>query len=212
MGPPRRRGPQKNAWAVENIPEPLRPTAQVAVIRMKRDGAGGVIGLDDRGEPAPTELLSQAVAFFGAWFTEHDIERAASFVEASELQQQFLDSRVDVRSPDALSEWIDKSLTIEIVADHAAVNAAGHGDPRQQGYLRLPRRAQTEGEFRTADPVEIRLTTEDFFRSSGPGSELSSGDYGQMRTTSPTLPDGVALVSRQFSGGWKIVRLVILPE
>lgn len=200
----------KNSWAVSNLPVPLPSPpgdSQLAAI-VPPPMLGWAPG--PNGEPVapPQELINTANQFLAIWFEAQDIGKAVSFFDMEELTKQF--NHGPLRTPEAVAEWVQKVLTMELVADHSAVNAAGHGNPEDPRYRDLPLHPVSEGQFRTAPLVAPRLTPQNFL-SLTPSHGLSP-DFACLLTTEHSLSDEIALVWRQSNSRWKLSHLIIAAK
>ena len=202
----------KDAWFTTHLPdESARLTPKVAdVATLALPGAvRSQLGLDSGAEDAPPQLIAAAQLLMDTWFTRQDIPAASSLVDYTSLIEQFRDTP-GVSDAESARVWSTKMMAMQLAADHTAVNSAGHADPRHPSYSALPVTAQHEGPFRVGPAIRVIVRSADFFRASGPGSELKSGEYGLILTTHPSTPDEIALVWRQFSDGWRVVRMMLV--
>lgn len=112
----------------------------------------------------PEALLQEARKFLDAWIARGDIAGSVEFISVDEIKKQFGTDDPAVQSRAALTAWSKKMLTMYLVDDHAAINGAGHGDPRNKGYAELPESPPRQGMYRAsvsfAPPA---LVVQDFF-------------------------------------------------
>lgn len=204
----------KDAWFTKHVPEEtarlVSKIAEVATLTLPMS-VRSQLGFDSGAEAAPTQLIATAQRLMDAWFTRQDIDSASSLVDHPSLIEQFRGTPAAVRDLESARVWSAKLMATQLAADHSAVNNAGHADPTHPRYGELPVVAQRDGPFRAKAPIQVVVKAEDFFRASGPGSELRSGEYGLILTTQPSTPDEIALVWRQFSDGWRVIRIVVAP-
>lgn len=204
---------EKDAWFTKHLPDDtarLSPkVADVATMVLPTE-VRSQLGFDSGAEGAPSQLVAAAQLLMDAWFMQQDIPSASKLIDNASLLDQFRDTP-GVRDHDWTRIWAAKLMATQLAADHSAVNDAGHVDPNHPRYGELPVVAQSEGPFRASAPVRVSVRAEDFFRASGPGSELKSGEFGLIISTQPSTPDQIALVWRQFSDGWRVVRIFVAP-
>ena len=194
-------------------------------------GGGDPWVLDPPGRPngnePPRELVEQAQAFVRAWIGERNIAAAAQFVDnallASELEKlEERDSGGLLTGADAFS-WTKRFLTSYLIADHAAVDAAGHLDISAPGYKSLPESVESaRGVFATSREPGWRaptICTNSFVRiqryeALEANLVTSAGDEGTqarvyaMALQFPDQPfDAVVVIWGLRDGRWIIERL-----
>ena len=146
---------EKDAWAVKYIAE-QRMTPVVAALTLPGSSAPSItqvttvrvrLGMITNQSP-PAALIENAQKFLDTWISRNDPAGAAEFVDWNELRRQFTNDPVLGESTSLLMAWCKKFLTMYLVEDHAAVNDAGHGDPKGVGYAELPESPPEQGPYR----------------------------------------------------------------
>jgi hypothetical protein len=201
----------KDEWAVKYTAEERVPD-QLAMLTLPRltttdaREATVVRGAMRPGPRPPEGLIAAAQRFLETWVEKFDIAQAVDSVSWKDLGRQFADDPRFGASRDKLIPWCKKFMTMYLVNDHAAVNAAGHGDPRAERYATLPESPQSGGTFRARSFVTPpRLGPADFVPMAATGGRATFGLIVQL----PNQPyDGVGLVWQQVDGVWKIVRMI----
>jgi hypothetical protein len=161
------------------------------------------LSLEDR-----TQLLRRSEAFFNAWLVKRDVEAALAFIDLKALSAQFADEERPM-PPAAISEWAAKLLTLQLIDDHVAVNAAGHGDPGHPRYADLPQRPMAEGPFKaTRTMIVPTFSGRDFVRT----DVVSPAGYALVLANETATHDALTLVWRQTENRWAIVRVFSLAE
>jgi len=223
----------REAWSAKYdqppaAPGPVGPSPPPSGPEPER---GGPWLLDPPGRPnwnePPRELVEQAQAFVRAWIGERNIAAAAQFVDnarlASELQKlEEPLSGGQLTGTDAFS-WTKRFLTSYLIADHAAVDAAGHLDISAPDYKSLPESVESaRGDFATSRESSWRaptISTNSFvgiqrYEASEANLVTSTGDEGtQARVYAialqfPDQPfDAVVVIWGLRDGRWIIERL-----
>ena len=151
---------------------------------------------------APAMLTERADGFLRAWFTKQDVAQAVSeYFDMTRLREQFGDRL----PPQGAAVWARKLLTMYLAENHAAVNAAGHGDPDKPGYAELPEKAQFEGRFKVQRGMDVApLTLEDFATI-----KTNIGGTFALTIHPGGLPhDALCVTWQQAAGtGFRIVRM-----
>jgi hypothetical protein len=96
-----------------------------------------------------------------------------------------------------------------LAEDHAAVNAAGHGDPANAGYRELPEQPATEGRFRALREIPVApITAQDFILVK---AQLS-GPFALAIRPGGLRHDAVCLIWNTIKGEWRIVGILPIVD
>jgi hypothetical protein len=200
----------KNLWAVEYVPSsPAQFSTSLTLPGTRSDALAHPVKPPKEFSAegiVPSELLDSANRFAEIWIHKQDIPGAVeNYIELAGLRKQFADfpepaggGGVDV------VRWSRKFMTLYLVEDHAAVNAAGHGNPSSPGYGELPEMAIHEGPFRVLSDLSIvPISREDFItvKSALGGPFALAIQLGGLRH------DAVFFVWNKMGDGWRIVRM-----
>lgn len=207
--------PEKAAWASRYVPE---QQVQQMLHAVASGGRGRIRVLspplfNTRGKPsslAPadqTRLLDTANEFLRAWFARADIDAALKYVDSTGLLEQFA-ADGGLTGTGAVEEWSARFLTIQLIDDHAAVNDAGHGDPRHPRYNEIPRRPQPTGLFRATRTQDApRLGAQDFL-----ATDLVADGFAMVLDNEDLTHDALTVVWRRVADRWLIARLLVIPR
>jgi hypothetical protein len=91
-----------------------------------------------------------------------------------------------------------------LVEDHAAVNAAGHGNPSSPGYKEMPETASREGRFRVLSDISVTpISDVDFITVQGP----LGGPFALAVQPGGLQYDAAFFVWSMTRDGWRIVNM-----
>ena len=205
---------QKNDWAVKYVPASQDQTKALTLSGTRLRTPARAIKPPTEGSAeslVPKDLVQQANEFATLWLDKYDIRSAAeTYVDSARLSEQVSGLRQNPgQAPLNVVTWSRKVLAMYLADDHAAVNAAGHGNPGSPGYQDLPETAMSEGRFRSSSYVPFAaISPSDFIRVE-PGV---GGRFAVAIQPSGLSHDALCLVWDQTTAGWRITRMLPLVE
>jgi hypothetical protein len=135
------------------------------------------------------------------------MDTAIAFVDWSRLAEQFDkadSSAVPPQDRAAVIQWCRRFMTMYLVDDHAAVNRAGHCNPRHEGYSSLPETPPREGRFRARESLTPPVPfPDDFWQMAG----VSNPEFAFVFQPEGLPHDAICLVWTLQGGNWKITRM-----
>jgi hypothetical protein len=208
---------EKDKWAIAHTGE-SRVSASLNMLTLPGDSPRGgslkIVAPPVQPAATPPELMAAAQAFLVTWTTEGNIDRAVTSVNWNALEKQFPPDSPVRKDRAAITQWCRKFMTMYLVADHARVDRAGHGDPGSRGYASLPESvAGDRGQWPArALPLERPLRPNDFLRlDDAPQRRLDSSAPAFALVVQPsTQPyDSVSLIwEREPDGRWRITGMM----
>ena len=206
----------KDRWAIAHTGEP-RFSASLDMLTLPggrpRGGSLRIVAPPVRPGPTPPELLAAAQAFLVTWTTEGNIDRAVGSVNWNALAQQFPPESPLRNNQAAVTQWCRKFMTLYLLADHARVDRAGHGDPVSRGYSSLPESVAADRSWPAqALPLERSLRPSDFLRlDDTPLRRLNPSAPAFALVVQPSIQpyDSVSLIwEREPNGRWRITGMM----
>jgi Family of unknown function (DUF6765) len=200
---------QKNAWAVKYVPTSPSQLSMSLTLPGTRSGTGAHAIRPPEGFRAadvPPELVKNANHFAELWITKQDIPQAVeTYVELGALGKQWANfPGLDRGRREDITRWSRKFMTMYLVADHGAVNAAGHGNPSSPGYGELPETAIREGRFRALSNLSVApISSVDFDRV----QDFLDGPFALAIQPDGLQHDAAFFVWSNTPGGWRIINM-----
>jgi hypothetical protein len=206
---------EKNTWAekyVVNTPSQLSTSLTLPGTRSKVHGRPVRPPKEFSAEAiVPADLVERANRFAELWMNKQNVAEAVTgYIDLANLHERLAGAlRLADGGHEDVARWSRKMLTMYLVEDHAAVNAAGHGNPGSSRYAELPDAAMREGPFRVLPDISMApAVPEDFIRVT---SSLG-GPFAFAVQPQGLRHDAVLFVWRNTSGGWRIVNMVPIVE